>query len=725
MLQAILVGASGLAGTATYSDQRDDVTTTAGRWLWDFGRWLSDFGRAFNPLWHGQIEAIHLRFLAWLLVATIGGVAALCLGAWLDKNTNGRPKSAPLWTWVGVSFAGAVATSLPWESWLGAGIAAWLASEIALVLLCAVAFGVVRRALAPHEPPKALFLIPLALIVAAGAVTAIPGFRSVDVRWVTESDNWKAMLFGLQVALTLGGAGLFILERVLAKRGTPAPRRVMMGLWITMAALAFGSYYGFGNPNVRYDQYYHRHEFFHYYLGAKYTKALGYERLYECAAVAEMDNGRAEDVRGRDIRDLRENRIKPIGKTQVLTEPDALCRDRFGERWDEFRSDVAWFERSSRGDYWRNMWKDHGYNPPPVWTMGGKFFSDLAPASHEFFLALSMVDIWLQLGAVLLLYWAFGWRVGSIAAVFWGCNAPADFYWTGGAFLRQDWYFMLVASVALAKKRYFFLSGAALTWSALLRAFPIVLFAGWGLMVLFHLLRRGKIERTHARMIAGCVVAGLALGGASLAVSGTDSYGTFKEHISVHKSTPLTNQMGLETVLAHTWSGRMAFARDDSLDDPFDDWKDLRKERAEHLKWLQFGIVGLLFAWLAWCLRRTKSLWIAVPLSLPFIPAMLNLTCYYYSAFIVAAALVAVVPALAPALLITSAATQIMHKSFGWYDDRFAAESWLFLLLSVILLFAYSRPISFERLKRWLAGLPELPTSRERAAGRAPNAPSE
>ena len=35
--------------------------------------------------------------------------------------------------------------------------------------------------------------------------------------------------------------------------------------------------------------------------------------------------------------------------------------------------------------------------------------------------------------------WAFGWRVMAVATVFWGCNAPANFYWTGGAFLRQDW----------------------------------------------------------------------------------------------------------------------------------------------------------------------------------------------------------------------------------------------------------------------------------------------
>jgi hypothetical protein len=85
------------------------------------------------------------------------------------------------------------------------------------------------------------------------------------------------------------------------------------------------------------------------------------------------------------------------------------------------------------------------------------------------------------------MYWAFGWRIGALATVFWGCNAPANFYWTGGAFLRQDWFFLLVASLALARRRRFFLAGFALTWSALLRVFPMIFFGGWAIIMVFHL----------------------------------------------------------------------------------------------------------------------------------------------------------------------------------------------------------------------------------------------
>src|SRR4029434_10353702 len=111
-------------------------------------------------------------------------------------------------------------------------------------------------------------------------------------------------------------------------------------------------------------------------------------------------------------------------------------------------------------------------------------------ASDGFFKLLAGLDVAMHIGIVLLLNWAFGWRVMAIATVFWGCNAPADFYWTGGAFLRMDWMFFLVASLCLARQSMCVLSGAALTWSALLRVFPLILFAGWCFQIGFVILER-------------------------------------------------------------------------------------------------------------------------------------------------------------------------------------------------------------------------------------------
>jgi hypothetical protein len=353
------------------------------------------------------------------------------------------------------------------------------------------------------------------------------------------------------------------------------------------------------------------------------------------------------------------------------------------------------------------MQKDHGYNPPPVWTMEGKFFSSFSNAGDGFFKLLASLDILLQLGVLVMTGWAFGWRIMAILSVFWGCNAPANFYWTGGAFLRQDWIFLFVASVCLARKRYFGLSGAALTWSALLRVFPLIAFAGWGFIVLFHFLKKRKLHPDHRRLIGGCVVAAGILIPSSMVVAGPDSYREFISHISVHNRTPLTNHMGLETILVHDWDGRMRFTRDDTLDDPFEGWKNGRNERFDATKPLFLGISAIVLGWIAWAVRRTKLLWVAIPLSVPLIVCLTNLTCYYYCMFIPIAMLTRVRPFLAPAFLATSGASQILLRSYYFIDDKYTAESYLFFVFGLCVLWAYSRPFSVERLKAWWEGKPE------------------
>ena len=100
----------------------------------------------------------------------------------------------------------------------------------------------------------------------------------------------------------------------------------------------------------------------------------------------------------------------------------------------------------------------------------------------------------------------------TVGAIFWGCNAPANFYWTGGAFLRQDWFFFLVASVALARKRKLGLAGAALTWSTLLRVFPLIFFGGPLILMAIYVMRRwrGQLPATDSRGRVLTVPQGLA-----------------------------------------------------------------------------------------------------------------------------------------------------------------------------------------------------------------------
>src|SRR5262245_24160744 len=124
--------------------------------------------------------------------------------------------------------------------------------------------------------------------VAAGvALVALTGCAATG--WTDEMIGaWNAGMQSLRVALCIGAALAIVPAALLI------PRRgvgnVVSGiLACCFAVVVFFSYFDFFNPNVRYAKYYHRHEFFHTFLPAKYSSELGYDRLYVCSVVAQSE----------------------------------------------------------------------------------------------------------------------------------------------------------------------------------------------------------------------------------------------------------------------------------------------------------------------------------------------------------------------------------------------------------------------------------------------------
>jgi len=110
---------------------------------------------------------------------------------------------------------------------------------------------------------------------------------------------WSGLMFAVRVSLCLLGVLGLIYEVRARRMGMPVRERTKKRLALLFTVLSIGAYFDFGNANVRYSEYYHRHEFYHYYLGSKYFSELGYSRLYDCTLVAEIDNGRRSQVENR------------------------------------------------------------------------------------------------------------------------------------------------------------------------------------------------------------------------------------------------------------------------------------------------------------------------------------------------------------------------------------------------------------------------------------------
>jgi hypothetical protein len=106
-----------------------------------------------------------------------------------------------------------------------------------------------------------------------------------------------------------------------------------------------------------------------------------------------------------------------------------------------------------------------------------------------------------------------------------------------------------------------------------------------------------------------------------------------------------------------------------------------------------------------WALHRTQHFWLGLPLSIPLLMSLTNMTCYYFVVFIAFASLVRLRPAIAPALLATAAGSHILLSHFYWIDDRYTALSYLFFAFALVPLVVLSRVPTVSRIQAFLGSL--------------------
>ena len=473
----------------------------------------------------------------------------------------------------------------------------------------------------------------------------------------------------------------------------PAQSKLRDRLLMALGVISFATYFNFGA--FHFNNYIHNWDAFHYYVGSKYFRELQYDRLYRCVAVADaqVPELRAR-VQARKLTNLKSNDLET--SAEILAHPE-LCTQHFTQgRWEAFQRDVAWFRAREGAQRWEDLQTDHGYNATPVWNIAGTLLANLAPASRGQILFLTSLDpLYLAL-ACAMVWWAFGWRVLAVALAVLATNFPARFYWTGGSFLRWDWLFWMVAAVCLLKKQRPALGGAALAYAALLRIFPGFMFIGAALAAGWILWRERRIEPAFKRMFVGAALAtAILLPVSQLTAGSLEAYPRFVENTLKHKETPLTNYMGLRTVVAYRPSEVGRYYRDASLLDPWSRWKTARLEAQHEARWLQYGAVLAFLGLLAFAVRGREP-WVASALGALFIPFGVELTCYYYAFLMAVALLHADRPWVGVVLLICTALTGFLAWAplpymSSWFDEQFTFMSIVTLAAFVFIAWRYAR----------------------------------
>jgi len=481
----------------------------------------------------------------------------------------------------------------------------------------------------------------------------------------------KAILSVVGLAVVLAGARL-------RQRSAVWQQRVRLSL-VALAVAAGGAYVNFGTFHGG-GLFPHYWEHFHYFLGAKYFREVGYDGLYVASMGAQMQgtpDGRFQPF----LRDLRTNEVVPTATVEAL---GLEVHNRFTpERWAGFRRDNLFFVRLDPA-YLLRIRMDHGYNPSPAWTALAQLLIGDRRASARTFALLGAVDLLLLALAFVLFFRTYGVEVGCLALVVFGTGYAWRWYWTGGGLLRQDWLAATIVGICLLHRRRFALAGAALAYAAMVRVFPLVFVAPLVVVAARdHLQGRGA--RWLARFVGGFALASLLLFAAgSGAGRGGHAWMEFAKNLEKHGKSWLTNNVGLvDTILygPETYERRLVHWE---LPEPWIEWQAhmdtlLRERRL----WLlaAAAALALLVAFAAWRGEPDE----AAALGPALVFAFAALTCYYWG--MLAVTLVRRARpgpwATAAALLAGNLGLCASHFLAPSFEVRFGAMSWGLLVFFV------------------------------------------
>ncbi|MFT3836137.1 MAG: hypothetical protein QM723_03955 [Myxococcaceae bacterium] len=329
---------------------------------------------------------------------------------------------------------------------------------------------------------------------------------------------------GIIKSLILEAQMAFLLfDRVLLDRFV-VERKWVLRVLTALMVLAWCNFVGLrGNFGLV-----HEWEQFHFYLGAKYQKELGWFDLYKAAVLADRET--IHVITSPTIRDIHNFELVPIDT--ALTDGPRV-RSRFSDaRWEEFKRDWVAMVNNRPIDFNRVV-QDHGNSNSPAWAVIAHPIAELLPLTRGTQTFIGLLDFILMGVMFFFVFKTFGERTGCIALLMWATPGIV-FDYLAGSFLRWDWLFALGMSVVMMKREKWALAGGFFAYAVATKLFPIC----FGVALLFKALvswqKDKKLEKRYVRFGLGAAGTGAAIGVlAALMFGGFWCWTEYKERIDV------------------------------------------------------------------------------------------------------------------------------------------------------------------------------------------------
>jgi hypothetical protein len=378
----------------------------------------------------------------------------------------------------------------------------------------------------------------------------------------------KQVCVAIGLALWLGG---WLLELRLRRRlGAITP--LLVGVALAAAVVEVGPAVG-RSLSGRSP---HTWNFYHYYMGAKYFREIGYRDLYLAHLKADEDwlrqrppsmDGELDFASVGRVRSMETYRPVPRDLAVAGYEPVAFSP----ERWEAFGRDLRSLHPHLDQGRWRRVLMDMGFNPAPPWTLAGTPLAHLMRPTGWGRAVLTNLDLIFYALALWALITVWGARTTAVLCL-WLIAAPFNTEALGtrlvGKFLGYEWLSLSLIAVALFRGGRYRWAGAALSWAAMTRVFP-------GFLVFPILARMGAdlvrggpaaLRSAHKGFVgAFCLCCGLLFAGSHLTGRGLQTWPDWIRSMSVHSSFhPYTShaRIGVGRLAAHQpdsqgfWSSR-------------------------------------------------------------------------------------------------------------------------------------------------------------------------
>lgn len=425
-------------------------------------------------------------------------------------------------------------------------------------LITALLAWVLLFALTPSTPRRFAFALAVPVI----AVAWYTGTQTLAANSQGELSGER--IDAMRGFTALLAAGAVVRMRFQTKR--PAHPLAVRSILVAAAILGVALFLNLGRPQF-YDHgrsratYLHHYDLRTYFPLAKYFAELHFDGVYAASALAAAElHSNLAALAATPMRDLRTHELTTVGAQSDLI---AAVRARFGDtRWDEFKTDMAYFINAMGMDGFLRSMRDHGGNATPVWVLGGRAVFDSSVASDAVMWRSVILDVALLALAAIALWRAFGVNTALIGLTVFGAM---DFYQFGsnwfGAPLRHDWLALWALSLCAMRLGWFRLGGGLLAWSTLIRAFPALAFVTLGMSVAAPLLvaRSPDVRRTTMRLFWGAAAATLILGVLATLAYGPQSWAMWLHKVAILDRDNHLNNIATRTYLSSGPAGAVAW----------------------------------------------------------------------------------------------------------------------------------------------------------------------